>query len=134
MAPHLRIARPVADLERTSAMYCRGLALSVVGRFEDHAGFDGVMLGVEGADYHFEFTRCRDHPVAPAPTAEDLIVLYLPEPAEWLAACERMLAAGFTPVASFNPYWDDLGRSFADPDGYRVVVQRAAWRNVVEED
>jgi hypothetical protein len=30
------------------------------GRFEDHAGFDGVMLGEPGAPYHFEFT----HPAA----------------------------------------------------------------------
>ena len=39
-----------------------------------------------------------------------------------------MIAAGFTPVPSFNPYWDRLGRTFADRDGYRVVLQRAAWR------
>lgn len=36
------------------------------------------------AGWHLEFTRCRAHPVAPAPTAEDA-------------------------------------------DGYRVVLQRAAW-------
>jgi hypothetical protein len=41
-----------------------------------------------------------------------------------------MLAAGFTQVASFNPYWDARGRTFADPDGYRVVLQRAEWSNV----
>jgi len=30
-------------------------------------------------------------------------------------------------VPSFNPYWDRDGVTFEDPDGYRVVVQRAAW-------
>jgi hypothetical protein len=35
------------------------------------------------------------------------------------------LAAG--PVKAFNPYWDRKGRTFADPDGYRVVLQNAAW-------
>jgi len=44
-----------------------------------------------------------------------------------------MLAAGFAPVASFNPYWDDRGRSFEDPDGYRVVLQRAAWCNIAAD-
>jgi hypothetical protein len=38
-----------------------------------------------------------------------------------------MRAAGYEPVTSFNPYWDRVGRTFADPDGYHVVLQHAAW-------
>jgi catechol 2,3-dioxygenase-like lactoylglutathione lyase family enzyme len=125
MAHHLRIARPVRDLARITAMYCQGLGLRVVGRFENHAGFDGVMLGVHGAGYHFEFTYCRTHPVVPAPTAEDLVVFYIPAESEWQAACARMVAAGFKEVASFNPYWDIHGRTYEDPDGYRIVLQQA---------
>ncbi|WP_416171653.1 hypothetical protein [Haematobacter missouriensis] len=34
---------------------------------------------------------------------------------------------GHEPVPSFNPYWDRGGRTFEDPDGYRVVLQNAAW-------
>jgi hypothetical protein len=30
-------------------------------------------------------------------------------------------------VRAFNPYWDRHGKTFADPDGYRVVLQHAAW-------
>jgi hypothetical protein len=99
----------------------------VVGSFEDHAGFDGVMLGAAGSAYHFEFTRCRAHPVPPSPTAEDLVVLYVPDAAEWEAACAGMRVAGFREVASFNPYWEARGRTFEDPDGYRTVLQRAPW-------
>lgn len=124
---HLRIARPVTDLARAAAMYREGLGLRVLASFEDHAGFDGVMLGMDGAGWHIEFTHCRTHPVTPAPTAEDLVVLYVPEPAGWEAANVRMAAAGFRPVASFNPYWDARGRTWEDPDGYRVVLQQAAW-------
>lgn len=127
MQHHLRIARPVGDLARSEALYRDGLGLRVIGRFADHAGFDGVMLGRAGAAWHFEFTQCRTHPVRPAPTPEDLTVLYVPDAAEWQAACARMLAAGFAPVASFNPYWDAVGRTFEDADGYRVVLQNAAW-------
>lgn len=127
MRRHLRIARPVSDLERSVDMYRRGLGMSVLFRFENHAGFDGVMLGVEGADYHFELTRCTRHPVAPAPTAEDLLVFYVPAEAEWGATCRRMQAAGFTPVPPFNPYWGERGRTFEDHDGYRVVLQQESW-------
>lgn len=108
-------------------MYCRGLGYVVLGSFEDHEGFDGVMVGDPGGAWHFEFTRCRADPVEPTPTAEDLVVLYVPEADAWEAGCRRMLAAGFRAVASFNPYWDRRGRTFEDDDGYRVVLQQADW-------
>jgi hypothetical protein len=108
-------------------MYCQGLGLHVIGRFEDHAGFDGIMLGLAGASYHFEFTHCATHPVVASPTVEDLAVFYVPKPAEWKRACANMRAAGFKQVASFNPYWDRCGRTFEDFDGYRVVLQKAEW-------
>lgn len=111
-------------------MYCRGLGLRVVGSFENHEGFDGVMLGTAGANYHFEFTHCRSHPVVPAPTAEDLAVFYIPSSTEWQAACANMSAAGFKQVASFNPYWTIQGRTYEDQDGYRIVLQNAEWSNV----
>ena len=125
---HLRIARPVSDLARTESLYRQGLGLDVLGRFDDHEGFDGVMLGVPGAAYHFEFTRLRADPVTPAPTPEDLIVLYIPRRGEWETACAKMSSAGFGSVESFNPYWDVRGRTFEDADGYRVVLQNSEWR------
>ncbi len=127
MHPHVRIARPVTNLDRTRDMYCAALDLKVLGSFEGHSGFDGVMLGWPSSDHHFEFTHCRAHPVAPAPTPEDLIVCYLPDRTEWEAACARMVAAGFVVVASLNPYWDARGKTFVDPDGYRSVLQNASW-------
>jgi catechol 2,3-dioxygenase-like lactoylglutathione lyase family enzyme len=129
MLHHLRIARPVSDLALTKDMYCRGLGLRVLASFEDHEGFDGVMLGAMGADYHFEFTSCRKHPVRPAPTVEDLTVFYVPSKAEWQAACASMLAAGFKRVEAFNPYWEARGCTYVDRDGYRIVLERAEWSN-----
>jgi hypothetical protein len=126
-AGHLRIARPVTELERSAAMYGRGLGLREVGRFEDHDGYDGVMLGAPGLGYHFEFTRHRRHPIGPAPTPEDLIVVYVPDPCAWKAACLLMIDAGFVEVVPVNPYWQARGRTFEDHDHYRVVICRDAW-------
>ena len=53
----------MSEIERTKDLYCRGLGLRVIGSFENHDGFDGMMLGVAGANYHFEFTHSRAHPV-----------------------------------------------------------------------
>lgn len=127
LRPHLRLARPVGDLALARECYVRGLGLQVIGEFADHEGFDGVMLGLPGADWHLEFTHARAHPLVPQPTVEDLLVLYLPDGPAWQQACSDMLAAGFKPVTSFNPYWEARGRSFEDADGYRVVLQNAAW-------
>ena len=120
----LRVARPVSDLDAATEMYKRGLGLQELGRFDDHDGFDGRMLGMPGAQFHFEFTACRSHPVRPTPTAEDLLVFYVPDPGAWSDRCAAMLAAGFAAVPSFNPYWERSGRTFQDRDGYRVVIER----------
>ncbi len=126
--PALRVARPVTDLARARAMYAAGLGWRELSAFADHQGFDGVMLGAAGAPYHLELTACRAHPVTPRPTAEDLLVLYLPDPAEWALRCAAMHDAGFRQVPSFNPYWEVRGRTFEDPDGYRVVLECAGWQ------
>ena len=112
-------------------MYCRGLGLQVIGSFENHKGFDGVMLGIHDAGYHFEFTFCRSHPVVPAPTPEDLCVFYVPSFSVWQSACTNMQSAGFRRVAPFNPYWDVRGCTYEDHDGYRIVLQNEEWSSAV---
>ena len=123
---HVRIARPVQDLSRTELRYCAGLGLRVLDRFEDHDGFDGILLGAERACYHFEFTRKRRHPVAPAPTVEDLVVFYIAERNVHAAACRRMDAAGFQRALTFNPYWDGRNSTFVDDDGYRIILHHGS--------
>ncbi|MBS0419958.1 MAG: VOC family protein [Proteobacteria bacterium] len=123
----MRVARPTDDLGAIERFYREGLGLTELFRFKNHAGFDGVMFGVPGAPYHLEFTHAHGHQVGRAPTADNLLVFYLPDEAQWLAAIERLTTLGYSPVPSFNPYWDKQGRTFEDPDGYRVVLQNAAW-------
>lgn len=123
----LRVARPTDHLDEVVRFYTSGVGLTRLAGFEDHDGFDGVMLGVPGAPYHLEFTRKRGHPAGRAATEDNLLVFYLPDERRWQEAVSRMIAAGYEPVSSFNPYWDRAGRTFQDPDGYRVVFQNAAW-------
>jgi hypothetical protein len=80
-----------------------------------------------GASYHLEFTTKRGHKAGRSPTPDHLLVFYLPDQQDWQEAVNRMIGAGFKPVISFNPYWTHAGRTFEDPDGYRVVLQHASW-------
>jgi catechol 2,3-dioxygenase-like lactoylglutathione lyase family enzyme len=124
---HLRVARPTDDLEAVTRFYRDGLGFEVLASFRDHDGFDGVMLGHPDAAYHLELTRRRGHAAGRCPTQDNLLVFYLPDAAEWASAVARLEAAGHRAVTAFNPYWDRRGRTFEDPDGYRVVLQNAAW-------
>ncbi|HEY3598110.1 MAG TPA: VOC family protein [Paraburkholderia sp.] len=124
----LRVARPTNDLETAAAFYIEGLGFEALASFKDHDGFDGVVLGRPGCQWHIELTRQQDVVVRGAPTREHLLVLYLPDQHEWDQAVARMRAIGVEAVASVNPYWDRQGLTFEDPDGYRIVLQNAAWK------
>ena len=99
----------------------------MLAQFQDHEGFDGVILGHPNQSYHIEFTAQPGHLAGEAPTKDHLLVFYTPDQDEWAASCEQMRAAGFRGVPSYNPYWDRHGRTFEDLDGYRVVLQNTAW-------
>jgi catechol 2,3-dioxygenase-like lactoylglutathione lyase family enzyme len=124
---HLRVARPTDAWDEILLFYRDGLGFEVIDSFTDHDGFDGVMLGHPGQQYHFEFTRKRRHVAGRAPTQDNLLVFYYPDAQEWERAVARMIAHGYAPVSSFNPYWDAKGKTFEDADGYRVVLQQASW-------
>jgi catechol 2,3-dioxygenase-like lactoylglutathione lyase family enzyme len=124
---HLRVARPTDNLAEVVKFYRDGLGFEVLYEFSDHDGFDGVMLGSRGAAYHLEFIRSAGHRAGRAPTEDNLLVFYLADETAWEAAVAQLEKAGCQPVKAFNPYWDRKGRTFEDPDGYRIVLQNAGW-------
>jgi hypothetical protein len=123
----MRVVRPTDNLATIAEMYAKGLGFDVLAEFEDHRGFDGVILGHPKQPYHIEFTSQRGHKVGKAPTRDHLLVFYIPDKNDWEAGCEQVISAGFREAQSYNPYWDLQGRTFEDIDGYRVVLQNAAW-------
>ncbi|MHC4377114.1 MAG: VOC family protein [Planctomycetota bacterium] len=131
-ALHLRIARPARDPEALAEQYAAGLGFVRQGGFRDHDGFDGAMVGPAGGSYHLEFTRHGSAPVEPSATPEDLLVIYEPDEVRWSTRAAALEAAGFRPEANANPYWDARGRTYRDAEGYRLVLQRAAWNPAPE--
>jgi len=119
----VRIARPTDKLEAIVRFYTEGLGLRHLGGFEGHAGYDGVFLGLPGFGVHLEFTRHEAGSACPAPTRDNLLVLYVPEVAAREALVARLTALGYPPVEPENPYWAQQGVTIEDPDGWRVVLQ-----------
>ncbi|MDF1722261.1 MAG: VOC family protein [Minwuia sp.] len=122
----MRVVRPTDDLGPIRRFYVDALQLSVIYSFEGHDGFDGLIVGIPGADHHLAFTRKHGFMAGQAASAENLLVFYLDDHAEWESATQRMRDHGFQPVEPHNPYWLANGETFADADGYRVVLQNSA--------
>jgi catechol 2,3-dioxygenase-like lactoylglutathione lyase family enzyme len=120
----VRIARPTDRLEEVVRFYRDGLGLPELYRFADHDRYDGVMLGLPGRTYHLEFTHHRDGSPCPAPTRDNLLVLYIREASQLDRLQQRLTSLGHRPVAPENPYWLDKSVTFEDPDGWRVVLCR----------
>jgi catechol 2,3-dioxygenase-like lactoylglutathione lyase family enzyme len=125
--PVVRIARASANLDALLPFYADGLGLQVLFRFDDHEGFDGLIIGHVGAPVHFEFTTCKEAVPTRIPDDDDLVVIYVGDTDEVRKIADRMSRNGFSPVASKNPYWDRTGVTFADPEGFRVVLESANW-------
>ncbi len=114
----LRVARHTDRLDEVVAFYRDGLGLPEIGGFRDHDGYDGVFLDIPGTGAHLELTTGGEHG-GPEPHPESLLVLYLADEEAVRAAAARL---GAEPVAPANPYWAEHGLTFADPDGFRVVL------------
>jgi hypothetical protein len=91
------------------------------------------MLGFPGGAWHLELVHAaaEGFPV-PAPTEEDLLVLYVQGPVDE-GLIERMVKAGGERVVARNEYWERWGVTVQDPDGYRVVLSTRGWENVAVE-
>ncbi len=121
----VRIARPTDRLSEVVQFYTEGLGLAKLGGFEDHDGYDGVFIGLPGAGYHLEFTARVAGSPCPAPSEDNLLVLYIPDRARIERIARRLEVMGYPPVAPENSFWLDQGITIADPDGWRVVLMNA---------
>lgn len=125
----LRVARACSDLGQARRFYCDVLGLPVLAEFENHDGFDGLIVGHPGASWHLELVVERGAAVR-QPAAEDIIVLYEPDRAEFDILVRRAQSAGFARVPSNNPYWDRCGVTFEGPDGYRTAIVNRSWNSL----
>src|SRR5262245_36857410 len=107
---HLRVARSTDNLTEVVHFYRDGLGFEVLYEFNDHDGFDGIMLGYKGAAYHLEFTHKRVHTAGRALTEDNLLVFYLPNEADWRQAVQRLEIHRYKSVKAFNPYWTSRAR------------------------
>lgn len=121
----VRIARPTDQLDALERFYHQIIGLPKItgwrdGVDGDHAGYDGLVLGMPDGHYHLEFTHHVDGSPGPAPSRENLLVFYQ-SAADVATMAARMEAFGVPEIAPENPWWANGGHTYADPDGWQVV-------------
>jgi len=122
----VRVARPTDQLDAVVRFYRDGLGLRQIDSFDGHAGYRGVMLGLPGHGYPLEFTEHDAGSACPAPSRDNLLVLYMPDRTAIERIIARLAALGHQAVPPENPYWQEHGVTIADPDGWRLVQMHGA--------
>ncbi len=122
----VRVARPARNFDAVVSFYRELVGLPVLASFEGHDGYSGVVFALSDASRQLEIVFHEG--VAPSPTPEDQLVLYLGSAERVAEAAARIGVGGFEPVVSPNPYWAGTGAlCFRDPDEYWLVLSPESW-------
>lgn len=116
-----RIARHTNNLEPLINFYTNYLGLELLGEFKNHSSYDGIFLGKKDLDWHLEFTMSSEK-VNHIFDEDDLLVFYANDQEDFLKIIDRFKENNIQEVKPKNPYWEQNGKMYLDPDGYRIVI------------
>ncbi|MEP6803056.1 MAG: VOC family protein [Flavobacterium sp.] len=117
----LRVARHTDNLEVIEDFYVNILGFERLGGFENHNNYDGVFIGKSGLDWHFEFTQ-SDKKAKHTFDEDDVIVFYPKTILDYNDLIKKLLQYNISTINAINPFWNENGKMFLDPDGYRIVI------------
>ncbi len=116
-----RFARHTNDLEQLSNFYINILGMEILGGFQKHNGYDGVFIGKSNENWHLEFTKSNEI-IQFNFEEEDVLVFYPNTRLEYEQILEKINNFSIKIIEAKNPYWNENGKMFLDPDGYRIVI------------
>lgn len=116
-----RFARHTNDLEQLSSFYINIFGMEILGGFQKHNGYDGVFIGKTNENWHLEFTKSNEI-IQFNFGEEDVLVFYPNTRLEYEHILEKINIFSIKIIEAKNPYWNENGKMFLDPDGYRIVI------------
>jgi len=119
----LRVARHSNNLDQLIRFYSDLLGLKLLGSFKDHDGYNGIFLGKEGLSWHLEFTSSSS-PAKHDSDEDDLLVFYCQSEEEYASINARFKKEGISTIKSKNPYWNNHGSYYLDPDGFGIIIAK----------
>ena len=118
-----RVARHTNDLQRLVDFYSLIPGMEIIGEFKNHSGYDGVFLGIKNSDWHLEFTVSTDLPKHHT-DEDDQLVFYVETEKQFDSIAEKFRQNNIAETESKNPYWTLNGKTYTDPDGFRIVITK----------
>lgn len=117
----LRVARHTHNLGSVIDFYTKIIGLEIIGKFNNHDGYDGVFLGKKSCSWHLEFTTSANgahHLFDP----DDLLVFYPSTTNEYDFIINSIASNSIEIHVPTNPYWQKNGILVHDPDGYGIII------------
>jgi hypothetical protein len=130
-ASQIRIVRPTERLNELIQFNKVGLGLNIIGSFQNHDGYDGVILGMPEASIHLEFTESQKGKPCLVPDRDNHLVFYFDKTNEYEKAVSRMRKAGAKEVEPENPYWMGKSTRFEYPDGRGIILFNGLFKPVI---
>ncbi|WP_163400894.1 VOC family protein [Flavobacterium fluviatile] len=118
---HLRVARHTNNLKAIENFYVNILGFETLGGFQNHNNYNGIFIGKPELDWHFEFTQSQTKANNKF-DEDDIIVLYPDTIKKYNTLLKSLLENNIPQITAKNPYWNENGKMFQDPDGYRIVI------------
>jgi len=118
-----RYARHTQKIESLVYFYTSILNFEILGKFENHDGYDGVFLGLKRQNWHLEFTQNAEKPLSKF-DENDALVFY-PETKEEFDKILQNVKKFKIPIFQLkNPYWRENGVCFEDCDHYKIIISK----------
>ena len=115
------MARHTNDLQKIKSFYVDILGFELLGSFENHDNYDGIFIGKQNLGWHFEFTKSNEK-ANHISDEDDIIVLYPKTYLEYNRLIHIVEKNNIEIITSKNPYWNENGKMFLDPDGFRIII------------
>ena len=116
-----RYARHTNSLSTIIEFYTKIIGFEILGSFENHSNYNGVILGLPNTDWQLEFTESKEKAIH-APDPDDLVVIYLNSEKERDSIKIKAILNGYSLTESKNPYWKENGIQINDPDNFGVIL------------
>jgi hypothetical protein len=116
-----RFARHTNDLKQIKFFYIDILGFELLGGFQNHNGYDGVFIGKSSDNWHLEFTKSEEI-VHFDFNEDDILVFYPNSKMEFDSFINKIQSTKIKFINAKNPYWNENGKMFLDPDGYRIII------------
>ena len=120
----LRFARHTNNLEKIKSFYIDVIGLKLLGSFENHNNYDGIFLSKPNLGWHLEFTK-SDEIVKFNFNEEDYLVFYPENESEYSEILNRIVKNEIKFLKSKNPFWNENGKLFLDPDGFGIIISNS---------